>query len=142
MTDPKLVFPGLLVLFSISGAQAQVTIDVWLHGYYSAKRGNTIVDTQQFKANVQKVTQYCRLNSGVTAYDCGSKPLLPGAFASSNQDFAGLVPCIFWHCADAGMPEETVSTGKVRSLGITGRVENVPLPPSLTHFGLQSCPRQ
>ena len=67
MTDPKLVFPGLLVLFSISGAQAQVTIDVWLHGYYSAKRGNTIVDTQQFKANVQKVTQYCRLNSGVTA---------------------------------------------------------------------------
>jgi len=33
------------------------------------------------------------------------------------------------------MPEEAVSTGKVRSLGMTGRVENVPLPPSLTLTG-------
>jgi len=35
-----------------------------------------------------------------------------------------------WH-----IPEEAVSTGKVRSLGMTGLVENVPLPPSLTHSG-------
>ncbi len=35
-----------------------------------------------------------------------------------------------WH-----MPEEAISTGKVRSLSITGRVENVPLPPRLTPFG-------
>jgi hypothetical protein len=35
-----------------------------------------------------------------------------------------------WH-----IPEETVTTGKVRSLGMTGRVEKVPLPPSLTHIG-------
>ena len=34
-----------------------------------------------------------------------------------------------WH-----MPEEAISTGKVRSLSITGRVENVPLPPRLTHM--------
>jgi len=32
------------------------------------------------------------------------------------------------------MPEEVISTGKVRLLGMTGRVENVPLPPSLTHL--------
>jgi hypothetical protein len=32
-----------------------------------------------------------------------------------------------WH-----MSEEAISTGKVRLLGMTGRVENVPLPPSLT----------
>ena len=30
------------------------------------------------------------------------------------------------------MPEEAISTGKVRLLGMTGRVENVPLSPSLT----------
>src|SRR6266516_4026746 len=36
-----------------------------------------------------------------------------------------------WH-----IPEEAVSSGKVRSLGMTGRAENVPLPPNLTHSGL------
>jgi len=35
------------------------------------------------------------------------------------------------------MPEEAIGTGKVRSLGMTRRVEDVPLPPSLT----QSEPR-
>jgi len=30
------------------------------------------------------------------------------------------------------MPEEAISSGKVGSLSMTGRVEDVPLPPSLT----------
>lgn len=88
MTNSKLVFPSLiLALFSISRVQAQVTIDVskitceqlvlyqvtnsdniaiWLHGYYSAKQGTTLVDTQAFKANANKVKGYCRMNSKVT----------------------------------------------------------------------------
>ena len=36
---------------------------------------------------------------------------------------------------ELALPEEATGTGKVRSLGMTGRVENVPLPPSLTRGG-------
>jgi acid stress chaperone HdeB len=88
MTNLKLVFPGLiLALFSMSGAQAQVTLDIskitceqlvqyqitndeniaiWLYGYYNGKRGNTVVEPQKFKANANKVKRYCIMNSNVT----------------------------------------------------------------------------
>ena len=88
MTHSRLAVSALgLALSLISSARAQVTIDVskitceqfilyqitnadniavWLHGYYSAKHGTTIVDTQTFRANADKVKQYCRMNFKVT----------------------------------------------------------------------------
>src|SRR5947209_8082967 len=80
--------PGFTLGFcAMSAAQAQVTIDiakvtceqfvqyritndenvaVWLHGYYNAKHGSTIVDPQRLKANVSRVREYCTMNSDVT----------------------------------------------------------------------------
>jgi acid stress chaperone HdeB len=97
MMHPKHVFRAvMLVVFSISGAHAQVTIDVskitceqlvlyqvassdyiaiWLHGYYSAKRDSTLVDTQAFKANANKVRTYCRMNSKETVMQAVEKAL-------------------------------------------------------------------
>lgn len=70
------------VLFVTPAAQAQVTIDVskitcdqfftmrgdpdavavWLGGYYHGKRGDTVVEVQEFKDNVKKLRAACRLN--------------------------------------------------------------------------------
>lgn len=84
----KHALQGVAVLapFFIPGANAQVTIDMskvtceqyvlyqiphsdympsWIQGYYSGKRGSTIIDTQQFKESAEKVKQYCRMNSKV-----------------------------------------------------------------------------
>ena len=73
----------MLAVIAAPAAQAQVTIDVakitceqfilykvsspqnlaiWLSGYYSGKRGNTLVDTQDLKEKSDKVTDYCRAN--------------------------------------------------------------------------------
>lgn len=72
-----------LAAFASTAASAQVTIDVakvscnqfalykvsdpdtiavWLHGYYSGKRGNTVVDVGQLKANAKKLRDYCLQN--------------------------------------------------------------------------------
>lgn len=77
----------MLLGLIISAAQAQVTIDVakisceqfrgyaitdpnnialWLSGYYNGKRGNTVVNVQVFKENLQKVKDYCITNPKVT----------------------------------------------------------------------------
>ncbi len=77
---------AVLASFFISGAHAQVTIDMskvtceqyvlyqipnsdympfWIQGYYSGKRGSTIIDTQRFEESAEKVKQYCRMNSKV-----------------------------------------------------------------------------
>src|SRR5262249_15242499 len=80
----KAVAAGLaLVLVGVSGARAQGTIDVskvtceqftgyritnpqniaiWLNGYHNGKRDNTLVDTQVFAENFNKLTQYCITN--------------------------------------------------------------------------------
>jgi acid stress chaperone HdeB len=73
----------MLLCLVISAAQAQVTIDVskitceqfrgyaitdpnnialWLSGYYNGQRGNTIVNVQVFKENLEKVKDYCITN--------------------------------------------------------------------------------
>jgi hypothetical protein len=73
----------LLAVLTAMPAKAQVTIDVakitceqfwlrkavdpdklalWISGYVNGKRGNTVVDTQQFAGDVRKVTDYCREN--------------------------------------------------------------------------------
>ena len=88
MTKPKVALPALvLALFTISTAQAQVTIDFskitceqliswsitdprniayWISGYYNGKRDNTIIDPQGFKDQADKVTDYCRGNRART----------------------------------------------------------------------------
>ena len=38
------------------------TIAVWLHGYYSGKRGNTVVEVEALKANAKKLRDYCLQN--------------------------------------------------------------------------------
>ena len=73
----------VLVVFSISAAQAQVTLDVskitceqyylakvvhpntvaiWLSGFYNGKRSNTVLDVERVKANAYKLRSYCRDN--------------------------------------------------------------------------------
>jgi acid stress chaperone HdeB len=37
-------------------------IAIWLNGYFNAKRGNTIIDTQEFNANTKKLRDYCFRN--------------------------------------------------------------------------------
>jgi len=37
-------------------------IAIWLSGYFNAKLGNTIIDTQDFKANTKKLQDYCFRN--------------------------------------------------------------------------------
>jgi acid stress chaperone HdeB len=84
-TMKKVAVTGLaLVLFmGAPGAQAQVTLDVakitcgqfvaykvtnpkylavWLSGYDHGRRGDTVIDTQQLIANVDKLESYCLKN--------------------------------------------------------------------------------
>lgn len=51
------------VLFKVADPD---TIAVWLHGYYSGKRGNTVVDVEALKSNAKKVRDYCLQNRDVT----------------------------------------------------------------------------
>ena len=88
---PKIiVLSCALVISVIYGARAQVTIDVakitcdqfvlykvaspdtiaiWLHGFYSGKRGETVVEPQTLKENAKKLRDYCLANSDVTVMD-------------------------------------------------------------------------
>jgi acid stress chaperone HdeB len=97
MTRLKLLLPAVLVpLIPISEAYAQVTIDVskitceqfilyqitnadniavWLQGYYSAKRGTTMVDAQTFKENAGKLKEHCRMNFKLTVMEAVEKVL-------------------------------------------------------------------
>lgn len=82
----------LLAIFGIIPAQAQVSVDVakitcrqllfdkiispnekslalWLSGYYSAKRNNTVLDIGALAKNTDKVEDYCRMNEDVTVMD-------------------------------------------------------------------------
>ena len=99
MTKPILVIAGLmLTLIASPAARAQVALDVskitceqlinwsitdprniafWLSGYYNGKRNNTVLDTQSFKDNVDKVTDYCRGNRTVTVMQAVETVLNP-----------------------------------------------------------------
>ena len=91
----------LVALLGASQAQAQVSVDVakitcrqlffdklispnekslalWLSGYYSAKRNNTVIDLGALAKNVDKVEDYCRMNEEVTVMDAVTKALSPG----------------------------------------------------------------
>ena len=82
-----LVASGLIfALEMVPAARAQVTIDVskitcdqftgykitnpqniaiWLSGYHSGKRGNTILDTQKLAADTRMLQDYCLRNPQV-----------------------------------------------------------------------------
>ena len=45
------------------------TIAVWLHGYYSGKRGNTVVEVEKLKANTKKLRDYCLENPDTNLLD-------------------------------------------------------------------------
>jgi acid stress chaperone HdeB len=34
-------------------------IAMWLHGFYHGKRNNTIIEVQEFQANIRKLEGYC-----------------------------------------------------------------------------------
>jgi hypothetical protein len=53
-------------------------ISMWLGGYYNGKRNNTIIDTQKFKEQANKVKDYCILNPKVTVMEAVEKLLGPG----------------------------------------------------------------
>src|SRR6266571_2713240 len=87
MTKSLLAASGLIyILVAVPAAQAQVTLDVskitcdqyvgykitnpqniaiWLDGYHSGKRGNTIVETQELAGNARKLQDYCLRNPQV-----------------------------------------------------------------------------
>lgn len=48
-----------MTLFKVTDPQ---NIAVWLSGYYHGKRNDTIVETQQLNANMNKIKDYCRQN--------------------------------------------------------------------------------
>ena len=45
------------------------TIAVWLHGYYSGKRGNTVVEVEKLKANAKNLRDYCLENPDANLLD-------------------------------------------------------------------------
>jgi len=84
MLRSKLFLLGsLLAILAVSGAQAQVTMDVskitcdqflqhkvgnprfiavWLSGFYAGKRNNPVVDIQTMESNADRVSEYCDWN--------------------------------------------------------------------------------
>lgn len=77
---------GLMLACTSLPVHAQVTLDVskitcdqfvgykitnphnialWLSGYYNAKRGNTVLDTQGLSENARKLEDYCLVHKKV-----------------------------------------------------------------------------
>ncbi len=61
-------------LFKVSDPD---TIAVWLHGYYSGKRGNTVVEVEQLKANAKKLRDYCLQNPDTNLLEAVETLLTP-----------------------------------------------------------------
>ena len=89
---------GVLLASASAGLNAQVTVDVakvtcnqfalykvaspdtlaiWLHGYYSGKRGNTVVDVEALKANMRKLRDYCVQNPEMNLLEAVEQLLKP-----------------------------------------------------------------
>jgi acid stress chaperone HdeB len=50
------------VAYKITNPQ---NIALWLSGYHNGKRGNTVVDTQEFGAQTQRLRDFCLVNPQV-----------------------------------------------------------------------------
>ena len=84
-------------VFGIATAQAQTTIDVakitcrqfllghvggstrsvanWLSGYYSGKRGSTVIEVGSMQKNVHALERYCRKNHEMPVMDAAKNAL-------------------------------------------------------------------
>jgi acid stress chaperone HdeB len=90
MKSGLVMLGAMIALVATPAAQAQVTVDVekitckqflldqvaptkiiavWLSGYYSGKRSNTVIDIGAMEKNADKVQDYCRLNLDTTVMD-------------------------------------------------------------------------
>ena len=93
------VLGSLLAIFVVSGAQAQVTIDVskitcdqflqhkvgnprfiavWLSGFHAGKRNNPVVDIQTMESNADRVSAYCDSNRKMVLMQAVETTLGPG----------------------------------------------------------------
>jgi acid stress chaperone HdeB len=96
----KIAMAGLVLalILAAPAAQAQVTLDVakitcgqfvsykvtnpkylaiWLSGYDHGRRGDTVIDTQQLVANVDKLEAYCLKNPDVLMMQAAETILQP-----------------------------------------------------------------
>ena len=48
--------------FALYKVASPETLAIWVHGYYSGKQGNTVVDVETLKANMKKLRDYCVQN--------------------------------------------------------------------------------
>ena len=62
------------VLYKVASPE---TISIWLHGYFSGKRGDTIVDVEALKAGTKKVRDYCLANADVPLMQAVREVLKP-----------------------------------------------------------------
>jgi acid stress chaperone HdeB len=87
----------LLVILGASAVRAQVTVDVakitcrqfllghvggstrsvanWLSGYYSGKRGSTVIEVGSMQKNVRDLERYCRKNYEMPVMDAAKNAL-------------------------------------------------------------------
>ena len=98
-----LLLGSMFAMLVVSAALAQVTIDVskitceqyvldqvtdfrtiaaWLHGFYSGRRNNTVIDVQALERIAGKVEDYCRSHRDMalmqaveTTLDGGDRPV-------------------------------------------------------------------
>ncbi len=77
---------GTLLALAAYAVQAQTTVDVakialsksiavWLSGYYSGLRHDTVVDMGRMQQNIDKVQDFCRLNLEMPVMDAAKKAL-------------------------------------------------------------------
>ena len=55
--------------FALYKVASPETLAIWLHGYYSGKSGNTVVDVEGLKTNMKKLRDYCVQNPEVLLLD-------------------------------------------------------------------------
>lgn len=55
--------------FALYKVASPETLAIWVHGYYSGKQGNTVVDVETLKANMKKLRDYCVQNPDTPLLD-------------------------------------------------------------------------
>ena len=63
--------------FALYKVASPETLAIWMHGYYSGKRGTTVVDVEALKANIKKLPDYCVQNPDVPLLDAVETFLKP-----------------------------------------------------------------
>ncbi len=63
--------------FALYKVASPDTIAIWLHGYMSGKRGDTVVDVEALKANAKKVRYYCVQHGDVPLMQAAQEILKP-----------------------------------------------------------------